>query len=179
MNVEKFEELLLYVAEKSADDPNFGATKLNKLLFFSDFFAYAQLGRPITGARYQKLARGPAPREIMQVQQYLVQRGDAVIQTRERFGLVQKRLIPLRRPRLSIFTPEEIALVDEVVDELWDQSAARTSAISHDQMVGWQIVGMGEDIPYHSVFLSAEPLTAADIERGRQIAAEHGWLANG
>ncbi|HZQ34888.1 MAG TPA: hypothetical protein VFD32_03070 [Dehalococcoidia bacterium] len=46
----KLGELILYVAEKSSDDPRFGATKLNNILFFSDFLAFGQLGRSITGA---------------------------------------------------------------------------------------------------------------------------------
>ena len=41
-------ELILYVAEKCQDDPKFGATKLNKILWWADFLAYAQHGTPIT-----------------------------------------------------------------------------------------------------------------------------------
>lgn len=33
-------ELILYIAEKCERDPNFGATKLNKILTFADFSAY-------------------------------------------------------------------------------------------------------------------------------------------
>jgi hypothetical protein len=37
---EKLRELILYVSTLSKDDDNFGATKLNKLLFYADFLAY-------------------------------------------------------------------------------------------------------------------------------------------
>ena len=36
---ERLGELILYVADKCADDPRFGATKLNKILWWSDFQA--------------------------------------------------------------------------------------------------------------------------------------------
>jgi len=35
----KFKELILYVADKCSDDPDFGAVKLNKILFYSDFYS--------------------------------------------------------------------------------------------------------------------------------------------
>ena len=63
-DIDKFKELILYVCEKSATDPNFGATKLNKILFLSDFWAYAYCGRPITGVEYMKLRFGPAPEGV-------------------------------------------------------------------------------------------------------------------
>ena len=43
-NERKFKELVLYVAHRCGLDPNFGAVKLNKELFFSDFWAYAEFG---------------------------------------------------------------------------------------------------------------------------------------
>jgi len=38
-NDRKFQELLLYVAARCEGAPTFGATKLNKILFFADFLA--------------------------------------------------------------------------------------------------------------------------------------------
>jgi hypothetical protein len=35
---EKLRELILYVSTLSENDPNFGAAKLNKLLFYTDFW---------------------------------------------------------------------------------------------------------------------------------------------
>src|SRR5437868_14530692 len=60
---DKLAELILYIAERSEHDKEFGKTKLLKLIAYSDFGAYQRLGRPITGAHYRKLPHGPAPRE--------------------------------------------------------------------------------------------------------------------
>ena len=57
-------ELILYIAEKCERDPNFGATKLNKILAFADFSAYFETGRPITGAEYMRTPQGPVPRRL-------------------------------------------------------------------------------------------------------------------
>ena len=61
---EKLAELILYVAEKIQSDRTAGATKLNKYLYFADFSAVRKLGHPITGAEYQRLRHGPAPRRL-------------------------------------------------------------------------------------------------------------------
>jgi hypothetical protein len=37
-------------------------------------------------------------------------------------------------------------------------------------MVGWKIAQPGESIPYESVFISAEPLTDADIQRANHFS---------
>nr|MBC8452856.1 DUF4065 domain-containing protein [Chloroflexota bacterium] len=57
----KFRELLLYVSERSKEDPRYGATKLNKILYYADFGAFRILGAPITGARYRRLHEVPVP----------------------------------------------------------------------------------------------------------------------
>src|SRR6266498_2034018 len=66
---ERLREMILYICAKCADDPAFGATKLNKILWFSDFLAYFQRGVPITGVAYQRLSRGPAPKRLVPVRE--------------------------------------------------------------------------------------------------------------
>jgi len=171
----KFKELLLYVAERSGDDPSFGRTKLNKILFFSDFLSYGNTGKPITGATYQRLDRGPAPRELLAAESQLQAEDSAIVVERDYFGLRQKRLFAKRPPDLSLFTPEEISLVEGVIEVLRHDNASEVSRLSHMISVGWQLAGDREDIPYEAVFLSPDQPTANDIKRGEELAAEHGW----
>lgn len=166
----KFRELLLYVAQKSLDDPRFGATKLNKILFYSDFLAYGELGRPITEATYQRLDHGPAPVPLLAAERELESEGAAEVIEVPRFHLKQRRLIPKRRARLAEFSAEEIALVDEVIDVLRGYTAVGVSALSHLEKA-WQLVEDGEEIPFEFVFISREPLTAEDVKRGQEVAA--------
>lgn len=165
----KLKELILYVAAKSERDPRFGATKLNKILFYSDFAAYARLGESITGETYQRLDHGPAPRGLLPAQRELEQEASCAIAERDHFGRRQKRLVALRDPDLGSFSGGEIALVDQVIDELWDHSATEVSELSHLSL-GWQLAAPGEDIPYETVFVaSPRPLSPREIEHGRAL----------
>ena len=87
-------------------------------------------------------------------------------------GRVQHRAVNLREPNLDVFTPEQIALVDSIIEKLWGYTADEVSDLSH-QMVGWKIAEPGESIPYESVFVSAAPLTEADVLRAKELATQH------
>lgn len=73
--LQRFRELIVYIASKSIDDPSFGATKLNKILYYSDFKAFERFGVPLTGAPYFRLKNGPAPRIMIPVRDELVAEG--------------------------------------------------------------------------------------------------------
>lgn len=169
---EKLKELILYVAGKSFEDPSFGATKMNKILFFADFLSYAESGNPITGAEYQKLDHGPAPRQILKLIQDLENNREAVYTTRDHHGYVQKKLVPLREPNLSVFLPEEIALIDRLLEVFRSANASSLTAFSHDYSFGWQAVELGETIPYESIFISTDEPMASDFKRGQEVARE-------
>ena len=119
----KFKELMLYIAKRSFDDPFYGATKLNKILFFSDFLAFKKFGKSITGQTYRKLDFGPAPARMQDVRDELIRDGDAARQKTELDGFFQDRLVHLRDPKLDEFSGEEIALVEEMIALLRNKSA--------------------------------------------------------
>ena len=60
----RLRELILLICKGSEGDPRFGAVKLNKLLFYCDFSAYAKLGKSITGQEYLALPEGPALKKL-------------------------------------------------------------------------------------------------------------------
>lgn len=173
-NEAKLAELILYISKKCADDPCFGATKLNKILYFADFLHYGEYGKPITGVEYQKLQYGPAPRRLLPVRDELVNKGDLGIQpVGLRSGSTQKKPVNLREPDLSLFSGTEIAEVDGVIESLRNHDSDMVSELSH-RMVGWQVVAENETIPYTTVFVSNPKLSKAEVERGLEIAAKHG-----
>ena len=111
----KLEELIVYIATKCEGDPSFGATKLNKMLFFSDFTAFAMRGDAITGHDYMRLENGPAPRRFLPIRNRLIDRGDCVLVERSHFGMKQKRLVATRPVRLR-YLPE--GPVGEIVESV-------------------------------------------------------------
>jgi antitoxin SocA-like protein len=168
-NETKYQELVLYICQKCATDPKFGATKLNKLLYFSDFLAYAMLGEPITGFEYQRLPNGPAPRRMLPMRERMEKHralGFQVVPLKG--GRTQRRAVNLRAPDLSVFTAAQISLVDRIIEELWDLDADAVSDLSH-RMIGWKLADPGETIPYETVFISSEPLTETDVQRAREL----------
>ena len=169
---EKFRELVLYVARESEDDVHFGATKLNKILYFSDFKAFAIAGSAITGAAYQRLDRGPAPRPIVPLLREMEREGEIERTERRYFNLLQKRVVALRDPDLSDFTEQELEIVSRVIEELQLLNASQVSALSHLE-TGWQVARPGETIPYHSAYISDRRPTQRELDK-RGIVAAHG-----
>jgi len=169
---QKFKELILYIAEKSADDPSFGDTKLNKLLFFSDMLHHAIHGTPISGAVYQKLEFGPAPRRLLPVRREMASDKDVAV---VRKGRAYARTVTVNRRSadLRLFSTAEIDTIDDVIDLLRNHDATEVSEMSHRLSAGWQHGMMHEDIPYDSIFLSVtDQLTPHEIQRGQALAAE-------
>lgn len=176
-NAGKFRELMLYAAEKSTEDPRFGATKLNKILFFSDFLSFGLTGEAITGATYRKERAGPVPKELKPIARQIEQSRDGLFIWKPVFNYRQNRLVPIRPANRNVFSASELDLIDEVISDLSWRSAAEVSRLSHDRSVAWQIAEIGEEIPYECVFLSARTVTQDDIQRGQELARRYGWLA--
>jgi hypothetical protein len=166
---EKFCELILYIAEQCQDDPNFGAVKLNKELFYSDFAAFQALGKSISGQPYMKLDHGPAPKYMMAILEGMRARGDIATQRRARFGHEQTRTVPLRPANRNMFTGAEIALVDEIVRTLRDHNATEVSELSH-QFHGWKVARLKEEIPYTVSLVGTRKPTQAEREYGIALA---------
>jgi hypothetical protein len=172
----KLKELILYIANRLADDPKFGATKLNKILFYSDFIAYAKLGKSITGEKYQKLPKGPAPKYLVPVREQMRLRGDIVCYSIDTLVGPQHRIAPLRSANIKKFTSEQISIIDEVMNVLRNKDADEVSELSHD-FIGWKIVKDGEEIPYETVFLRDPKdieITQKDREIALKLAKKHG-----
>ncbi len=171
---QRFRELMIYVSQKCQADPHFGAIKLNKILYYSDFRAFERFGIPLTGVRYQKLEHGPAPTSLLPVRRSLIEEGALRLEISVFAGGYElHRTIPLREPAMSLFSADEVALVDEVIDDLWGQTAAEVSDASHD--IRWRVVNLHDPMPYELAYLSNEGLTAHDQYRTEQLAEELGW----
>jgi hypothetical protein len=142
---EKFKSLVHYVIARAGDKPGFGATKLNKVLWFADARLFMLRGRPITGAAYIREKYGPVPQQIMPVRDELVHEGRVRI-IPPHFEYEGWRFRSLRPPEVSSFTAEELQTVNWWIDYISDKhTAASISDESHDY--GWDLAKMGEPLP--------------------------------
>jgi hypothetical protein len=172
----KFKELILYFSQRGLDEGLvIGSTKLNKLLFFTDLRAFAELGQPVTGARYQKLEFGPAARELLPMRRELL--ADKEVRFRDRSDDdLNDVLVPISTPNVKrVLSEDERRIADEVFEELRPFNATATSDYSHLKSAGWKVVPLQADIPYESAFVITDPPPAEAIELGRRLAAKYGW----
>jgi hypothetical protein len=166
-------EAILYVCEVCEQDEAFGLTRLNKILFEADFLAFGTRGEPITGVKYQRLQNGPAPKAMLPRLNELVERQDLAIKSTDFMGRPQKRPIALRRADLSVFSAEDIDLLNRVIRESWGKSATNVSNASH--RIEWKTRENGDDIPYEAAWLSNAPVSEAESDRTQALAETHGW----
>lgn len=166
----KLRELILYVAMHSEGDRTFGATKLNKLLFFSDFSAFRMHGQSITGADYIKQEHGPVPREINTIRDEMRAEREIGVRTENFYGYEQFRILALREPDLSVFTAVELDVVNRTLELCRDKTASEVSDVSH-KFVGWQLADMYEAIPYEASLVGDRLPTNGEIEYGLSLEA--------
>jgi hypothetical protein len=167
---EKFKSLVHYVIWKAGKHDWFGATKLNKVLWFADARQYALTGRPITGETYIRGEFGPVPRHINRVRKEL-EAADTIRVTQE--GKLT-RLVALIPPDTIRFHKDELVTVNYWIEHIdRDHTAGTISEKSHDY--AWEIAKMGEELPYYvyRVGRIAEP-TDEDVERLKRRASELG-----
>lgn len=153
MSDSKFKTLVHYVCARSEENfGDLGSVKLNKILWLSDLIAYASSGEPITSETYIKRQHGPVPKTILSTLKELEAEGCLIF--RKSKGMVPTRYISLKDPDISDFSPEQISLIDSVINEVVDgHSATSISDFSHTHDA-WQMAKIGEEIPHHTCFVS-------------------------
>ena len=172
----KLREMLLYVAERLQHDRAGGATKLNKVLFFADFAHVRRTGAPITGADYQKLPHGPAPRRLKPIRDGLVAKGEARLAREEFLGYELHRLVPRRPADTTVFSKEELETIEHVLSDLDGLNARQVSDLAHDE-AGWRLVEEGDVIPYEAALVGARQLsTPTSLRLEREVAERYGLL---
>jgi hypothetical protein len=175
LNAEKFKALVHYVCDQAPNPKRLGATKLNKILFYSDMEAYLLRRRPITGESYVKRQHGPVPQHVLPTLRELERERALAISEASGYNVYrgtfrQRRFYSLRPPNLSLFDGDEIRIVDEMVRAICNEHSARSiSARSHD--VIWESAELGEVIPYFTVY-SHFLRSPSDTDRAWAV----GWL---
>lgn len=169
MAAKKTNELILYIASKLALRGNYGSTLLNKALYFADCIAYMKLGFPITTFRYIKQNFGPTPdpAQFLKVRDQLVTGGDIEVLEIEYFGRLQKEVIAKRQPDVSVFSVEEIVIVDDVLSQIEHMSGTEISDLSH-QFPAWKVADDKEELPFFTFLLSSKVPSKEDISWAKQ-----------
>ncbi len=158
LQVNKFKNILLYILERCAGKPNVGETVLYKLLYFCDFNYYELHEEHLTGAKYRKLPFGPVPQKLDAIINQMIEGGEIERIKVPYFDKVQTRYIPLVSADLKTINGAEKEVVDKVIEQFSDWSAAAISNYSHKDMP-WLASKEGEEINYELVFYRDAPFS--------------------
>lgn len=148
-------------------------TKLNKLLFYTDFLAYRILKKSISGTRYVKGHYGPIPDRQEQIYAGLLD-GD-VITEREEYvgpdGVPSVKLVATSSVPPSLFTYQEKQILRAVKNIFASMNASEIADYSHEE-AAYKEPRLGEAISYSYASklrelpgVSLTPRTLADLAR--------------
>ncbi len=175
-NLEKLKELILYISQKSASDPKFGSTKLNKLILFSDMLQYGNTGKSITGAKYMKQANGPVATCMKPVLDEMKSKEELVTAPVSTIVGIKKVPTAMRLPDLSSFSGAEIAVIDEVIESFIRTNNTGISQFSHDFITNWDKLSVGQEIPLGAILYPSEAqLSEDDSNFFKQLLAKTEW----
>ena len=158
LQVNKFKNVLLYILERCAGKPNVGETVLYKLLYFSDFNYYELYEEHLTGAKYRKLPYGPVPQKLDTMIGQMMDKGQIKRIKTEYYDKIQTRYIPLAKADLTTLKASEKEVIDRVIQQMSDWSAAAISNYSHKDMP-WLASKEGEEINYELAFYREAPFS--------------------
>jgi transcriptional regulator with XRE-family HTH domain len=158
LQVEKFKNVLLYILERCAGKPNVGETVLYKLLYFADFNYYELYEEHLTGAKYRKLPFGPVPQKLDVFVSQMTEKKQLQRIKTDYHGYPQTRYIPLIKPDLTLLKASEKEVIDKVIGQFSDWSAAAISNYSHKDMP-WLASKEGEEIDYELAFYREAPFS--------------------
>lgn len=151
LNKKKLTALVHYVIWRAGQRADFGATKLNKVLWFADARHYMMYGTPITGETYVRQKHGPVPQHINDILSDLRAAGSISTWEEPYFQGSITRHATDEAPDVSDFTADELSVIDWWIKHVAEEHTAQTiSELSHNYT--WQIAAMGEPIPLYAVF---------------------------
>lgn len=150
-NEEKFGQVLHYIISKVGTMDKVGKTVLYKMLYFADFDFYELNEVSITGEKYFKLPRGPAPSDFDITISNLINSGKIISLDSKYKGYPQMKFVSLCEPDLSLLSANELKAIERVINKLSNMTAFQVSNRSHGDMP-WKATEDNEEIDYELVF---------------------------
>ncbi len=129
-NFEKFTEMVVYFSDKLSPFK----TKMNKLLFYSDFLMFKQSCFSISGVRYKAIDMGPVPNNFQSIFEYLANKGVIDIDTTEFPSGYTGEQFKSRKDRkfnAELFTENELNTLEKVADVFKETSTNDIIKLSH------------------------------------------------
>lgn len=129
-DLEKMINMILYIAEKTK---GVFTTKLNKLLWYADFLNFKEYSISISGSNYVHLPLGPVPDDYEWIIAAAIDEGldeEEIAFSSGYTGTQYKALVPVDQ---SLFSKEEIRIIDFVIEHFKDYTGEKIKEKSHDE----------------------------------------------
>jgi hypothetical protein len=168
----KFKALIHYICAQAPSRLSLGATKLNKILWFSERDSYLR-GEPISQVPFIKGKFGPVPKGMDTYLRELEESGVLLVRATEWKGDPKKEFISLRDPSLEGFSVGQVSLINHAIQAIClFHSAESISDVSHDEI--YDLAKMGEEIPYYAAFGKRGEITEVELDWAKQQMKELG-----
>lgn len=156
-------------------------TKLSKLLYFLDFMHFNQTGYPSIGLKYYTFKKGPVPKDFW----LEIKDGNVPEDFRGRLALIPRTddFVPnykeleiraIESPDLSVFTPREIKILEELAFIYKDALAWQISEVTHLPKQPWDVtrqkIGENKPIDYLD---SIDEKSEINLDDARESLREH------
>lgn len=111
-SIEKLTEMVVFFAQNMKPY----ITKLNKLLFYSDFLHYKYEAVSMSGTRYRAIDRGPVPNNFDSIFDFMIREGNINIIEEEKHWGFSKQFVPFKDRifNSSLFSELELDILEKV-----------------------------------------------------------------
>lgn len=150
-NVDKLIQMVVFFAQKMKPFK----TKMNKLLFYADFLKFKETTFSMSGMKYVAIDHGPVPNNYQSIFEYICNEGFIDVKSIDfSEGYQGNQFIPSERYEFdnSLFTSQEIDILNEVVARFENMSSREISDISHLELAWTHNVGNKDFISYEYAF---------------------------
>lgn len=128
LSITKLKNILLYFIEKGH---GVFITKMNKLLFYTDFISYRECGKGMTGLKYKAIQFGPVPIRWDRIYSFYDEIHQEIVQlSNDREGTM---LVSNLSPVMADFNDEELEILSTVHQRFEKESPTQISDTSHKE----------------------------------------------
>ena len=130
-DVRKVNNLVLYFADKVKPFK----TKMNKLLFYADFFHFKKTGFSITGLRYQAIQKGPVPKNYDWIFDNSMEKKFIKIKLHDYGNYMGEQFLPTGEKIFEeeLFTSSELKAAEAVVASFKKATVNEMVSTSHEE----------------------------------------------
>lgn len=147
LSISKIKNILLYFIEKGH---GVFITKMNKLVFYTDFLSYRMLGKGMTGLGYKAIQHGPVPVRWDRIYSFYEDINQEIVAFPDgREGTILKSNLS---PDLSDFSEQEQKIMETVHLRFKNESPTQISEISHHEEAWKQYIDSGQLISFEKAF---------------------------